>query len=117
MMAATGKDALNCAIGVDQSEFGCHHGLRDGEPTKPCAGWVAARRAPFELMKSTLRTMRARLVKLPEQDRVRADFDAWVASFDPDWRMDNYQWARAYARRDSDGSDETGDTLARGEQP
>lgn len=97
-MAATGKDALDCVIGADDSDFGCHHGMKDGQPTKLCAGWLAAKRAPFPVLQSTLLTLAARLEGLTGEDAVRAEFDAWAAAADPDGKMDNYQWARKRAR-------------------
>lgn len=100
-MAATGQIALNCALGIDQDDFGCHHGLRSGEPTKLCAGWAAARRTPFKVVKATLATVKTRLDALGP-DQIRAEFDAWAAEVDPQSQMDDYHRARLYARRDSD---------------
>jgi hypothetical protein len=97
-MAATGKVALDCVLGVDKDEFACHHGMKGDWPTKICAGYVAAKKAPFSVLKSTLATVAARLGNLPSDDAVRAKYDAWKAGHDPEGKLDVYQLARAYAK-------------------
>jgi hypothetical protein len=97
-MAATGVEALNIVLGIDDADFGCHHGMKDGFPTRFCAGAAAAKRAPFSVLQSALRTLNSRLELLPESDAVRADFDAWVARHDPGCQLDDYQRARLFAR-------------------
>jgi len=108
MTAGTGLTALNCVIGIDKSEFACHHGMKDGEPTKLCAGYAAALLAPFKDAREILAAMHQQLSRLDEQektvgyvDEVRADFDAWYERTDPDGKLDVYQLARAYAGRGS----------------
>lgn len=97
-MATTGLEAYKCAIGVDDAPFGCHHGLSEGMPTRLCAGYAAARLAPFDAVKRISAEMAERIKDLPEHDHIRADFDAWWQAVDPDRKMDNYQLARAYSR-------------------
>lgn len=97
-MATTGIEAFKCAVGVDDSPFGCHHGLNDGMPTKLCAGFVAARLAPFGDVQRISEGLAAKIADIPEHDQIRAEYDAWWKSVDPDRAMDNYQLARLYAR-------------------
>lgn len=96
---ATGIMALNCIVGIDPDDFACHHGMKDGAPTKLCAGYLAAKLAPFEFTREALIRMMARLDGFEGPDQVRADYDAWRASIDPEGKMDAYQLARAYAGR------------------
>jgi hypothetical protein len=91
MMAATGIEALNCSIGIDDSLFGCHHGMKDGEPTKLCAGWVAAKLAPFDMMKAELIRLGERLDAATGPDEIRQKFDEWVARVDPENRLNDYE--------------------------
>lgn len=97
-MAATGIEAMNIVLGVDSADFACHHGMKDGEPQKYCAGAAAAKRAPFDVVKAALATMAARIDAAAGPDEVRASFDAWAAEVDPDGAMDDYRRARLYAR-------------------
>lgn len=96
--AGTGILALNCILGIDDSPFGCHHGLDDGMPSKLCAGYLAAKNAPWDVVKATLATLNARLANLEGPDDIRADFDTWLLTHDPDGKMDVYEQARAYAK-------------------
>ncbi|KQM62394.1 MULTISPECIES: hypothetical protein [unclassified Sphingomonas] len=98
--AATGIEALNCSIGGDPAPFGCHHGMQEGQPTRLCAGYLAAKRAPFGQMKALLGDLAVRLEAVGGDDPVRAAFDAWRHEVDPGQTMDDYQLARLYARRD-----------------
>lgn len=102
-MAATGLTAMHCALGTDPDPFGCHHGMKAGEPSKLCVGYLAAQRAPFEAWKQGMSDMLATMPS-DENDAIRADFDRWRAAIDPDRKLDVYQLGRAFARRDSDGS-------------
>jgi len=97
-MAATGSQALNCVLGVDPDEFACHHGMKEGQPVRYCAGYVAARRAPFPVIKAALSIAMGKLAAASGSDEVREAFDAWLAEVDPDNRMDDYQRARLYER-------------------
>ena len=98
MSAGTGLTAWKCAIGVDPDPFACHHGMKDGQPTRECAGYEAARRAPFDRAREAgerlLRVMRA----AEGDDEERAAFDVWAARIDPDFAMDVYQLGRAWER-------------------
>ena len=96
-MAATGMVALNCVIGIDPDRFACHHGMKDGEPSKLCVGYVAAILAPFSFTKEVLCELADKLNTQCGPDEVRAEFDAWLSETDPDGKMDDYQLARAYA--------------------
>jgi hypothetical protein len=99
-MAATGIVALNCVLGIDKDRFACHHGMKDGQPSKLCVGYVAARLAPFSFTKEVLVTMYKQLGEQPESpDKVRAAFDAWLAEIDPEGKLNDYELARAYAAR------------------
>jgi hypothetical protein len=95
--AGTGKVTLDCLLRADT--FGCHHGMKNGEPSKLCVGWVAALKAPFKEVQHLLGEMYAELQALPDADPVRAEFDAWVKSIDPEGSLDVYQLGRAYAAK------------------
>lgn len=97
-MAATGLQALNCVLGIDTDRFACHHGMIDGEPTKLCAGYVAALLAPFEATQVALEWLREALGSTSGPDEVRAEFDAWITQVDPQHLMDDYQRGRAFLR-------------------
>jgi hypothetical protein len=98
-MAPTTLVAFNCATGIDPSPFGCHHGMKDGLPTRLCAGYVAARCAPFETLKALAGEVCRDLDGMEGPDTVREQFDAELAKIDPDGTMDDYQLARARARQ------------------
>lgn len=53
-MAGTLVEAMHCVVGIDPAPFGCHHSLKDGLPTKLCAGYVLAKLAPFKDVKAAL---------------------------------------------------------------
>jgi hypothetical protein len=97
-MAATGMLALNCVLGIDPEEFACHHGMKNGQPTKLCAGYLAAKNAPKPIVQAALQTIMARMNTLPARDEVRERFDAWAAEADPNNEMDNYARSRAYTK-------------------
>lgn len=106
LAAGTGLHALNCVTGVDQADFCCHHGMKDGDPTRVCAGYVAAKLAPFEITKQLLVDLMGGLNRFSSiekgdgyVDSIRAEFDAWYVTADPEGKMDAYQLARAYAGR------------------
>lgn len=98
--AGTGKMALDCVLGIDRDRFACHHGMKDGEPSKLCVGAIAARCAPFSKVKEILAAFRDELDALSDDDTdgVRQTFDAWLDAADPDRMMDVYQAARVYAK-------------------
>jgi len=98
MMAGTTLVALKCALGQDADRFACHHGMKDGQPKKLCAGYVAAILASHTLKEQVVLAMVEDLACLPEHDQVRADFDAWIAEVDPAGTMDDYERARWYER-------------------
>jgi hypothetical protein len=97
-MASTGKVALDCVMGIDPEQFACHHGMKDGEPTKLCVGYAAAIAAPFETKKTILFDIATRLSAMPVRDEVRERFDAWVAEIDPEDKLDDYARGRSYLR-------------------
>ena len=97
--AEIGIIALNCVLGIDKDRFACHHGMKDGDPQKICAGYVAALLAPFSKVKEILAAFHEELATIKDEpDAVREAFDRWLAVADPERRMDVYQAARAYAR-------------------
>lgn len=97
-MASTVLDAFKCATGVDPSGFACHHGMKDGEATKICAGWLAAQLAEFETVKAICGDMVEALQARSEDDHdpIREAFDAWIAEVDPEGRLNDYQRGRLY---------------------
>lgn len=98
-MGGTGKIALDCLLGIAGDGFACHHGMKEGAPTKICAGYLAAQLAPYPVVMAAVSTVSARLKTLPPEDAALADFKAWIAEVDPTGEMDVYQQARAFARR------------------
>lgn len=102
MSAGTGLLAFNCALGIDKDRFACHHGMKDGEPSKICVGYIAARLAPFSALKEILAVLGEEMAKGQQDgdlDPVREAFDAWLMEADPGGKMDVYQVARAWLRR------------------
>lgn len=99
MTAGTGMVALNIVLRIDTDRFACHHGLKEGEPQRLCAGYVAAMLAPFGNVKEVLAAFHAELEGVGEQpDDVRVAFDSWLNRADPERRLDVYQAAREYAK-------------------
>jgi hypothetical protein len=100
-MASTGLVAFKCAVGADPDPFACHHGMKDGEPSKICAGWLACQLADFETVKEISAWLTARLAEHSDDapDPIREAFDAWIAEIDPTGAMDDYQRGRLYLRR------------------
>lgn len=100
--AGTGKMALDIVLGIDRDRdrFACHHGMKEGEPKKLCAGYVAALLAPFSEVKAIISAFHDELANISDSDPddVRAAFDAWLALADPERRMDVYEAARVYAK-------------------
>jgi hypothetical protein len=97
--AGTGMMALNCVLRIDPDRFACHHGMKDGDPQRLCAGYVAAMLAPFSEVKEILAAFHEELAAVEDQpDDVRQAFDAWLNRADPKRRMDVYQAAREYAK-------------------
>ena len=98
-MASTGIVALNCILGIDTDRFACHHGMRDGDPQKLCAGYIAALLAPWDFTVQAMELLTEQLaVARDKPDTIRAEFDAWIAEVDPHNRMDDYQRGRAFFR-------------------
>lgn len=97
-MAATGLTALHCALGTDPDPFGCHHGMKDGRPTKLCAGYEAARQVSFDEVAAIMERLKTRMDAMTGPDDVRAIYDAWAAEADPDDALDDYQLARLYEK-------------------
>lgn len=100
--AGTGVVALNCVLGIDKDRFACHHGMKEGEPKRLCSGYIMACLAPFSFVKDALAAFYADLDKEGGgPDPIREAFDAWLTEVDPDGKMDVYQAARAWAKRDA----------------
>lgn len=100
-MASTVLDALQCAIGADPAVFACHHGMNGCEPTRVCAGWLAAQKAPYAEVRQIAELLHhaldARVAGGP--DPIRDAFDAWLSTVDPHGVMNDHQRARIYARK------------------
>lgn len=96
--AGTALIAYKCAIGADPDPFGCHHGMVDGKPERLCAGYLAAQKAPFDLVKSATQKLHEALADLGHDD-VQAEFDEWADRIDPDNKLDVYVLARKWANR------------------
>lgn len=105
LMAATVLEAFKCAVGADDSLFVCHHGMTDGEPSRVCAGWVAAQLAEFETVKAICGQVAGGLANLHEDgpDPIREAFDLWISTVDPDGKLDDYQRGRLFLRAFPDG--------------
>jgi hypothetical protein len=102
--AATGIIALNCTLGVDKDRFACHHGMRNGEPSKLCIGYLAAREAPFSLVKQIMQAFAKDLATISDDsDQVRSAFDVWAREVDPDGNLDCYALAREWGKRRDGG--------------
>lgn len=101
-MGGTAKQALDCVLGIDRDRFACHHGMKNGEPKRLCAGYLAAMIAPFSFVKEIIKAAHEDLASFDESgpDPVRDDYVRWLSTIDPDGVMDVYQIARAYALRD-----------------
>ncbi len=100
MSAGTGIIALNCAIHIDRDRFSCHHGMKDGEPTKICAGYAAAMFAPWSSVIVVLEALQKEIDKFSpgDDDGLRTAFDAWAVALDPKKRQDVYAMARMFAK-------------------
>lgn len=95
-MGATGILALNCVTGVDPDDFACHHGMKEGWPTKLCAGYAAAQLVPRCVVMEILTRMKTKLDAAEGPDPIRESFDRWWLRIDPEGKLDNYQLARLY---------------------
>jgi hypothetical protein len=98
MMPTTVLTAFNCATGVDDSPFGCHHGMVDGRPTKKCAGWLAAQAADWPDVNRVLGKLQADLDALPDPEARPDGYAEWIARIDPEGRLDAYQRGRLWLR-------------------
>lgn len=96
--AGTGLTALNCVLGIDSDAFACHHGMKEGWPTKLCSGYEAACAAPFEAVRTIMSDLCAELDGFTGPDTVRADYDAWWREADPEGRLDVYQLGRLFQK-------------------
>jgi hypothetical protein len=101
-MGGTVKEALDCVLLIDGDRFACHQGMKDGEPKRICAGYLAAILAPFSFVKEVIASAHKDLDAFDDlaPDPVRDDYVRWLLKLDPDGAMDVYQIARAYALRD-----------------
>ncbi len=69
-MAGTLVEALNCVVGLDPANFGCHQTLdTSGLPTTLCAGYILARLAPFNDVKQALIRVTEKLDDAPTPPR------------------------------------------------
>lgn len=99
-MGETALVAFKCAIGADPDRFACHHGMKDGQPVRLCAGYLAAKCAPWDAVKAASHAMT--LIDVNAPDTVRQAFDAWAAMVDPENRLDDYQRGRLYLKAVAD---------------
>lgn len=99
-MASTALVAFKCAVGADSSAFACHHGMKDGEPTKVCAGWLASQLVDFDVVKEITGRMAQALSARREgdPDPIREAFDAWIEQVDPTGTLNDYQRGRLYLK-------------------
>lgn len=100
--ASTVSAALSCLTSDDQ--FYCHHALDpDGNPTRRCAGFERATMAIEHDFSAFKRAMGKALAGVDavagRPDAVRADYEQWLLTADPDNRLDDYQRAALFARR------------------
>lgn len=103
--AATVKEALNCVVGVEPGPFACHHGMVDGEPTRMCAGYAAASRVPQHLARPIIVGVLAELDAVRDTpDPIRERIDQWIATVDPEGKLNDYQRARLYERAKREGT-------------
>lgn len=96
--ASTGLMAFNCTIGADPDQFVCHHGMKDGHPQRLCAGYLAAKNAPFDVLKAETIKLHGALADIGDGDDVRAAFDAWANEIDPDYKLDVYEITRLWQK-------------------
>jgi len=97
-MAGTLIAAMNCVLGIDTDRFACHHGMENGQPTKLCAGYIAAVLAPWDYTVEVMAVVSKELNDMAGQDDIRKEFDAWIAEVDPNGQMDDYTRGRAWLR-------------------
>lgn len=100
-MAATALTAFNCVMGVDPDQFACHHGMREGVPTKLCAGYLLAKLAPWPEIQAECAKLKQRMDEAAGPDEVRANFESWLNEVDPGRTLDDYALARLFARASS----------------
>lgn len=105
MCASTGKIALDIAVGLDSDDFACHHGMKEGRPTKGCVGAELAKAAPRPLLAKLMEDLAAALDGMSGDDEVRAEFDRWWSGIDSEHKLNVYELASAYARRDASRND------------
>lgn len=98
MAGRTMIDAMHVLAGIDGDAFGCHHGMKEGEPTRPCAMWLAARRASRDELQAALGSVLIPLDDLPENDPVGVYVTTWADQHDPERKLDTYQLARLWER-------------------
>jgi hypothetical protein len=98
MAGQTMIDAMNVLAGIDGDVFGCHHGMKDREPTKACAGWLAARRASRDELLQAIGSVAIPNDDNPENDPVGVYVAAWAKQNDPEGKLDSYQLARLWEK-------------------
>jgi hypothetical protein len=68
MAGRTMIDAMNVLAGIDGDLFGCHHGMREGQPVKACINWhIAAERASRDELLAAIQTVRMPADDAPER--------------------------------------------------
>lgn len=99
--AATGLVALKCATRVDHDAFVCHHGMKGGEPSRMCDGFLAVLLVPDAERQRIVEAMVAKVNAHDgaAPDAVRAACDAWLATVDPEGDLNDHVRARLWAKR------------------
>lgn len=86
-MAGTLITAMNCVLGIDTDRFACHHGMDDGQPTKLCAGYIAAVLAPWDYTMEVMTIISNELNSMDGQDyycRSAERYLGEIESFNPE---------------------------------
>jgi hypothetical protein len=98
MAGQTMIDAMNVVAGIDGDAFGCHHGMDDGQPTRPCINWLIATRASRNEVLAAIQSVVIPPNDDPENDPVGVYVTAWAQQHDPDRKLDSYQLARLWEK-------------------
>lgn len=98
MSGQTMIDAMNVLAGIDGDAFGCHHGMKEGQPIKACAQWHIAQRASRNELGDAIKAVIIPPNDEPENDPVGQYVAKWAAEVDPEMKMDGYQLARMWEK-------------------
>lgn len=98
MAGQTMLDAMNVLARIDGDAFGCHHGLSESEPTRPCINWLIATRASKDEVLAAIQSVVIPPNDDPENDPVGTYAIKWAAEHDPERKLDSYQLARLWEK-------------------